>query len=320
MSRKIYRLEVASSGEGMRLDQFLSGEIGDLSRGMIRRIIDLGGVHVAGRRVGRCSHAVKCGQQVEVYLDGRPLDIPELAEGDMLFHDPYLLAVNKPAGMEFQPTHARFKGTVYETVLRYLREKGAAGASTSLGMVQRLDRDTSGIAIFSIHPRSHAGLTAIFAERRVRKGYLALVAGHPPGPAGQFRSLLARQHRTNRMKSVEKGGREAITRYRVIEEFDGASLVDIEIPTGRSHQIRVHFSEAGHPLLGDTAYKGPASLNNLSLPRQMLHAAALDLAHPVSGKALSIVAPLPDDMARLIAALKSDCLQGNKDSSRGCPG
>lgn len=320
MSRKIYRLVVASPGEGMRLDQFLSAKIGDLSRGRIRKIIDLGGVHVAGRRVGRCSHTVKSGQQVEVYLDGRPLDIPELGEGDVLFHDPYLLAINKPAGMEFQPTHARYKGTIYESVLRYLRKQGSAAVSTSLGMVQRLDRDTSGVAIFSIHPRSHGSLTAIFAERRVRKGYLALVAGHPQGPTGEFRSLLARQRSTNRMKSVGRGGKEAITRYRVIEEFDDASLVDIEIPTGRSHQIRVHFSEAGHPLLGDTAYGGPASLKGLALPRQMLHAATLDFPHPVSGEALSIVAPLPDDMARLIAVFKSGCLQGDEGSSPVRPG
>ncbi len=320
MSRKIYRLVVAATGEGMRLDQYLSAEIGDLSRGRIRKIIDLGGVHVAGRRVGRCSHVVKSGQQVEVYLDGRPLEIAELGEGDVLFHDPYLLAINKPAGMEFQPTHARYKGTVYESVLRYLTKSGSGVASVSLGMVQRLDRDTSGVAIFSIHSRSHGGLTAIFAERKVRKGYLALVAGHPPGPEGEFRSLLARQRSTNRMKSVDRGGREAITRYRVIEAFDDASLVDIEIPTGRSHQIRVHFSEAGHPLLGDRVYGGPAFLKGLALPRQMLHAATLDFAHPVSAEALSIVAPLPDDMAQLIAAFKSGCLEGDKGSSPGRTG
>jgi 23S rRNA pseudouridine1911/1915/1917 synthase len=320
MSRKIYRLEVVPSGEGMRLDQFLSDEIQELSRGRIRKIIDVGGVHVAGRRVGRCSHAVKSGQQVEVYLDGRPLDIPELDGTDVLFHDPYLLAINKPAGMEFQPTHARYKGTVYESVLRYLGKKGSGGASTSLGMVQRLDRDTSGVAVFSIHPRSHGGLTAVFAGRRVRKRYLALVAGHPLEPVGEFRSLLARQRSTNRMKSVEKGGKEAITRYRVIEEFHDASLVEIEIPTGRSHQIRVHFSEAGHPLLGDAAYGGPASLMGLALPRQMLHAATLDFVHPVSGEALSIVAPLSDDMARLIAVLKSGGLEGDGGSSPGCTG
>jgi 23S rRNA pseudouridine1911/1915/1917 synthase len=316
MSRKIYRLEVAPPGEGMRLDQFLSGEIDDLSRGRIRKIIDLGGVHVAGRRVGRCSHVVKSGQQVEIYLDGRSLDIPELGEGDVLFHDPYLLAIDKPAGMEFQPTHARYKGTVYESVLRYLKKNGSRGASITLGMVQRLDRDTSGVAVFSIHPRSHAGLTAIFAERKARKGYLALVTGHPPGPTGEFRSLLARQRSSNRMKSVDRGGREAITRYRVIEEYDDVSLVDIEIPTGRSHQIRVHFSEAGHPLLGDTAYGGPASHIGRAVSRQMLHAATLAFAHPVSGEDLSIVAPIPVDMARLIEALKSGCLEEAGSSPR----
>lgn len=294
----------------MRLDQFVAGEVSDFSRSRIRKIIDLGGVHVDGRRVGRCSYAVRSGQRVEVYLDGRALEIAEFSERDLLFQDSYLLAVNKPAGMEFQPTHARYKGTVYDAVLRYLGEKDAACASKGLGMVQRLDRDTSGVAIFSIHPRAHRGLTAIFAERRITKGYVALVAGRLPSPTGQFQSLLARQHSSNRMKSVNRGGREAITNYRVIEEFDGASLVEIDIPTGRSHQIRVHFSEAGHPLLGDATYQGPTSWHDMAIPRQMLHAARLVLVHPVSGETLSIVAPLPEDMAGLIATFKSGGRRG----------
>jgi 23S rRNA pseudouridine1911/1915/1917 synthase len=148
LSRKTYRLKVFDSVEDRRLDQFIASEIADLSRAMARKIIDLGGVHVDGRRVGRCSFPVKAGQQIEVYLDGRPLVLAEFGPREILFQDRYLLAVNKPAGMDFQPTHARYKGTVYETVLRYLGS-GSDRKAPQIGMVQRLDRDTTGVAVFS---------------------------------------------------------------------------------------------------------------------------------------------------------------------------
>jgi 23S rRNA pseudouridine1911/1915/1917 synthase len=307
MAEKIYRLTAPAAAEGMRLDQFLAGEVGEMSRGVARKIIDLGGTHVDGRRVGRCSFTVKSGQRIEVYLDGRSLAIGEIRARDILFQDPYLLVINKPAGMDFQPTPARHKGTVYEAVLRYLGSSGPGGlASVDIGMVQRLDRDTSGVAIFSIHPRAHRGLTALFSDRRVRKHYLGLVDGQLPVKEGRISSLLARQHRTNKMKSVERGGKEAVTDYRVAEEFRRATLVEVQILTGRSHQIRVHFSESGHPLLGDTRYGGPDRLGDFLIPRQMLHAWSLELDHPVTGETLSFTAPLPGDMQGVIDFLRKD--------------
>lgn len=303
MSQKIYRQVVSSSHEGMRLDQYLAGEIEELSRIQARKVIDLGGVHVNGRRVGRCSAIVKGGQKIEVHLDGRPLDIFEFDSTHILYQDSYLLAVYKPAGMEFQPTHARFKGTVYDTVLRYLETSGS-GKGGSIGMVQRLDRDTSGVTIFSIHPKAHRGLTNLFTERKVEKHYLALVSGQLLAKEGRYCSLLARQHRTNRMKSVAKGGKEAITNYRVVEEFPQASLVEVNIETGRSHQIRVHFSEAGHPLLGDIRYDGSDLIEKIPIHRQMLHAWRLQFVHPVTGETLCLTAPLPPDMTQVMELLR----------------
>jgi 23S rRNA pseudouridine1911/1915/1917 synthase len=308
MAHKVYRLSVISSAAGMRLDQYLAAEAIDLTRNRARKIIDLGGVHIDGRRVGRCSYPVRAGQNIEIYLDGRSLAIAEFSPGDILFQDRYLLAVNKPAGMDFQPTHARFKGTVYEAILRYLSSNGGR-KDINVGMVQRLDRDTSGVAIFSIHPRAHRGLTEQFKEHRVQKFYRALVEGRMPNREGRFSSLLARQRRTNLMKSVARGGKEAVTEYRVVEEFDRASLVEVEIPTGRSHQIRVHFSEAGHPLLGDTRYGAAASIEGTVAPRQMLHAFSLSLVHPVTGAAISLTAPIPEDMQGLIEKLRRENIE-----------
>jgi len=305
MASRLYRLTVDSQDEGMRLDQFVAGQVGDLSRGAVRKIIDLGGVHVAGRRIGRCSQSVRAGQAVEVYLDGRPLDIYSLEEGRILFRDPYLLVIAKPPGVDFQPTHARFKGTLYEAVRRYLEKLPGGGKRPTIGMVQRLDRETSGVAVFSIHQRSHAVMTRLFADRRVDKCYQALVAGSPIAKEGEFRSLLARQHRTNLMKSVKKGGKEAITRYRVIAEFGDCSLVEVELVTGRSHQIRAHFAEAGHPLVGDHRYGGQLLVAGLEAGRTMLHAQRLVFDHPVNGESLRFEAPLAEDMADLLDRLSS---------------
>lgn len=295
VTRKTYRFDPLPTETGLRLDQFLPARTPELSRGFSRKIIDLGGVHVGGRRVRRCSHPVKAGEPVEVYLDGLPLEVFSLAPANILYRDAYVLAVSKPSGVETQPTPARYKGTLYEALLRYLRNPYRPLDAPALGMVQRLDRETSGLLIFSIHPRAHRGLSAAFAERRVAKTYLALVQGHPPQATGIFRSRLARSRASNRMKSVARGGKEAVTRYRILEAFPEAALLEVEILTGRTHQIRIHFAEAGLPLLGDGRYGGPAFVRGRAVPRLMLHARALSLPHPVTDAPLSLEAPLPED-------------------------
>lgn len=299
ISPGVYRLSVAEEQTGRRLDQFLAGSVGGATRGLARQFIDLGGVHVDGRRVRRCSLPLVAGQQVELYVDGLPLAPFRLDSAMILFRDRYLLALDKPAGIATQPTPARYQGTVYAALQQYL----AASNRETLGMVQRLDRDTSGVMVFSIHPLAHKGLTEAFREHRVGKNYLALVAGQPPQASGEFRSLLARRRATNRMVSVERGGKPAVTRYRVLATGAVATLVDVEIPTGRSHQIRIHFAEAGNPLLGDTAYGGPAVCGGVAIPRQMLHAASLVLSHPVDGTRLELRAPLPADFAEVLNRL-----------------
>lgn len=307
MSGNVFRPAVDGACSGMRLDQFLAMKIPDLSRGEARKVIDLGGVHIDGRRVRKSSQPVSDGVRIEVYLDGQGYDIFSLEEKHILFRDPYILAVDKPPGINTQPTPARYKGTLYDALLRYLACGVGRGQKPSIGMVQRLDRDTSGVIVFSIHQRAHKGLTGNFAGRHVQKIYLALVAGCPDKKQGEFRSLLARQRRTNLMKTVERGGKEALTRYSVLENFGDAALVEIEIPTGRSHQIRVHFAEAGHPLLGDGRYGGPKSWRNVEVPRQILHAWKLGFEHPVTRESLALKAPIPGDFAQLLHGAGCNC-------------
>ncbi len=303
---KCYRFCPTSDDAGLRLDQYLAQQDNGLSRGFIRKIVNLGGVHVDGRRVRKCSNPVRGGESVEVYLDGRPLEAFVFTEDLVIYRDAHLLALNKPAGIETQPTPARYRGTLYEALLQFLHNPFRPKDRPELGMVQRLDRDTSGLMVFSIHKRAHGALTQAFSGRDVRKIYLALVAGRLSSNQGEFRSLLARNRASNLVRSVEKGGKEAITRYRVLEEFSDASLVEIEILTGRSHQIRVHFSEVGHPLLGDVRYGGCSIWNSVDIHRQMLHSYRLTLSHPVRGGQLELEAPLPPDFEALLACLRAD--------------
>ncbi len=306
MARKTYRLTAGAEDDGTRLDQFIARHQPELSRTLLRKVIDLGGVHVAGKRVRKCSFAVRRGQGVEVYIDGLPLEPFTLSDDHILHRDKYLLAINKPAGVDTQPTPSRYKGTLYDALLRFLQDPFRPKDRPSLGMVQRLDRDTSGVMVFSIHPSCHRALTESFVGRDVKKVYLALVAGSLQEKAGEFRSLLAKNRASNLVRSVARGGKEAITRYRVVEEFRGASLVEVELLTGRSHQIRAHFSEAGHPLLGDSRYGGPDQFVGRPVLRQMLHSRRLLLSHPRLQGPLDLEAPLPADMEKLLGLLRAD--------------
>ncbi|PLX89377.1 MAG: RluA family pseudouridine synthase [Desulfuromonas sp.] len=300
---KIYRLTVTSSEAGLRLDRYLAGAVDGLSRVQAKKIIDIGGVHLQGRRVRSCSRAVDGGEQVEVYLDHLPLEPFRFTPDDLVYQDKYLIVLNKPAGIDTQPTHARYKGTVYEALQVLLQDRFNPQRKHELGMVQRLDRGTTGLMTFSTHPQSHKGLSKLFMDHQVEKRYLALVGGVPQPEQGEIRSLLARTRKENKVVSVQHGGKEAVTRYRVIETFGCATLVELELLTGRSHQIRAHMAELGCPLLGDLRYGGPAELNHTVFDRPLLHSARLAFLHPVTSEPLEFETKLPLDMANMCRQL-----------------
>jgi len=292
----MYRYHIEAKDHGQRLDVFLQSKLTPLSRTMLRKIIELGGVHLQGRRVRKCGQSLKTGQYLEIHLDKGPLTPFRLDAAQIIYQDKYLIAINKPAGIETQPTPARYKGTLYEAVQVWLGRDRRFGRKLEIGMAQRLDRDSSGVIMFSIHPQSHKGLTGQIQNRLVKKHYLALIAGSLDPPEGTFHSYLAKERKSNLMRSVARGGKEAITRYRIVRSEGGLSLAEIDLVTGRMHQIRAHFAEAGHPLLGDTRYGGAEKYGERSFNRQCLHSSMLQLAHPVSGEMLQLKAPIPDDM------------------------
>ncbi len=300
----IHRLQVTTDPSDQRLDQFLAHSSIELSRSAAKRIIDLGGVHINGRRVRSCSTSVRRGDSIEVYIDHLPLDPYRLTESDILYQDQYIIVINKPALIDTQPTHARFKGTLFEALRWYLKDPFRPQQQAEIGMVQRLDRGTSGVIVFSIHPRAHKEMTRVFLQHEIKKDYLAVVQGAPEEAQGEIRSFLARSRKENRVKSVNKGGKEAITRFQTVENFPAYSLLNIEILTGRSHQIRAHMAEQNCPLVGDERYGGPSMVAGIKVVRHLLHAEKLSFHHPVLNKDLDFVAPVPEDMQHVLNKLR----------------
>ncbi|MCF6238638.1 MAG: RluA family pseudouridine synthase [Candidatus Marinimicrobia bacterium] len=298
-----YRFTVTEKFAGLRLDQYFAESSDSFSRSLTKRLIEIGGVHLAGRRMRHCSQPVSTGDSIEVFVDNQPLEPMLLVEENIIYRDQDLIVLNKPAGMATQPTPARYQGTVYSELQNLLRDSGRKDLRPSIGMVQRLDRDTSGVLVFSIHKRAHKKMTEAFRGRNIDKVYWALIYGRPQNEQGEFCSQLARRRSTNLVVSVARGGKAAETHYRLLQVMDQASLVEVKLITGRTHQIRAHFSEAGLPLLGDIAYGGPQMLDDLNIPRQMLHSRELTFCHPVTGKEMGFTAHLPNDFTTVLQNL-----------------
>ena len=300
MKRDVKRFTIPESQSGQQIELALPLLDPTLSDDLIQNLFDFGSIHLNGRRCGERSRKVDLDDKIEIFIDGLPFEHFVIDESVIVYRDDNILVINKPAGIDCQPTPSRFMGTVYSALLSYLANPYRRDLKPSIGMLQRLDRDTSGLMVFSIHPRAHKSMSEQFTSHTINKKYVAIVAGRIAQQQGEFRSLLAKSRVFNRVKSVEKGGKEAITRYRVIRQSDAATLVDIDLLTGRSHQIRAHFSEAGHPLLGDLRYDGPAMINGHLISRQMLHAGNLSFIHPVSRDKVSFEASLPADMEQTL--------------------
>ncbi len=290
-------LLVSSGDARQRIDRVIA-ERGGISRGVARRAIDAGGVFLDGHRCKVASRGVHPGQQIEVNLEegGRAATVPEPLERTRLLHaDPDLAAVDKPAGVAAQPTLTTDRGALPELVSALL------GSPATL--VHRLDRETSGVTVFARSPAAAAALAEAFRTGSPEKTYLALTA-RPPSPAqGRVEAAIGKDPARPGLRRVSPGGDPAATRYRTLAVGAGGALVEARPETGRTHQIRVHLAHLGAPLLGDARYGGPRRVGEVEVPRVMLHAVRLELAHPITGAPLAFAAPVPEDFRAVCAAL-----------------
>lgn len=281
---------------GARVDQFLARSRPELSRARVQALIEAGQVRIDGAPI-KASQRLHGGEQIELDVPAATPAIPqaEVLPLAVVHEDRDVLVLDKAAGMVVHPGAGHASGTLVNALLHHVKDLGGVGGELRPGIVHRLDKDTSGLLVIAKHDEALRGLQASFKSREVQKTYLALVVGQPPDE-GTFRTLHGR-HPTQRMRFTGKGktGKSAVTHFKVGKRFARAARVEVELETGRTHQIRMHFAEAGFPLLGDALYGNKAAQRPDVIERQALHAWKLGFTHPRTGKALSFTAPPPKD-------------------------
>ncbi len=300
-------LSVGPEAAGTRLDLFLAGRLRGLSRSRIKRLVEKGGVRVAGKEA-KPGQKLATGETVSVGLPSpeEAAPRPELIPLDFLYRDDSLAVINKPPGLLVHPLRSGQGGTLVNALLHHLGPLPETGSPLRPGIVHRLDRDTSGVMVCARTEEAWEDLGRQFRARTVEKEYLALARGRPPAAEGECTFPIGRSPTRRTRMTIRAGtGRPARTLYRLEEEFSGVSLLRLKILTGRTHQIRVHLARLGCPVLGDPVYGGKRRGEYPTVPRQMLHARRLQITHPITGEPMEWIAPLPGDMESILAHLRS---------------
>jgi len=316
MPPKKIQLKTTAEHARQRLDQVLSvllpPALGQpISKAKIRMLIVAGAVYLNGRRIRIASKEVIPNAKLDVYIDFQKLGESGLARDrvfqmkaqDILFEDEYVIAVSKPPGLPTQPTLDEARDNLFAAVKKYIATRDRV-AQPYLALHHRLDRDTSGVLILVKDVRANVGVADAFSKHFAQKTYLAIAQGSLRSNQWTVQNHLGRDKsvssKSSRFTAVQSGGDFAQTEFKVLQELGACALIQAMPKTGRTHQIRVHLSEGGLPILGDATYGGNKSL----APRLMLHAAKLTLPHPVTGKPLTIECPLPKDFEECLRKLR----------------
>jgi 23S rRNA pseudouridine1911/1915/1917 synthase len=313
MPSEILSLEVTDEHDGARLDQFLAATVPGRSRSQIQRHIRDGRVRVGEAVASRAGAPVRRGQRVSIEI---PPPAPATPEAQALpiaivFDDADLVVVDKPAGMVVHPAAGHADGTLVNALLHHVRDLSGIGGEERPGIVHRLDRGTSGLMVVAKHDAAHHELTRQFQAREVEKEYVALVWGVVQAGRRIDAPIGRDDVDRKKMSTRARRARHAVTRVTAAEHLRGVSLLRVAIATGRTHQIRVHLSTIGHPIVGDATYGGlrrrvPAHLDAvLRLERPFLHAARLAFDHPADGRRLTFTSPLPGDLQAVIEELRA---------------
>jgi 23S rRNA pseudouridine1911/1915/1917 synthase len=298
---------------GLRIDRFLVGVMPQQSRSQLQRLIKEGHVRVGGKAV-RPNTTVRAGDVIDVAVPP-PADStvePEPLALDIVHEDTDIIVVNKPAGMVVHPAAGHARGTLVNALLHHVQDLSGIGGETRPGIVHRLDRGTSGLMVVAKHDRAHVELARQFQDREVEKEYVALVWGDVQAGRRIDAPIGRDPGDRKKMSARARRARTAVTRVTRARHFRGVSLLHVAIATGRTHQIRVHLSAIGHPIVGDSLYGGvrrriPAPLHALGrLDRPFLHAARLAFGHPADGRRMEFSSPLPEDLQRVLDDLPDD--------------
>jgi 23S rRNA pseudouridine1911/1915/1917 synthase len=305
---------VPEADAGARLDAFLASRIEGWSRARLQRLIEDGDVLVNGR-AAKVSYKLRATDEIEAELTALPTTsfLPEDIPIDVVYEDNDLIVLNKPAGIVVHPGAGAKTGTLANALAFHFQNLSTAGGVARPGIVHRLDKDTSGLLVAAKTEQAHGNLADQFREREVFKSYVALVHGQVERDRGEIDEPIARDPRHRTRMGIVRGGRTALSIYRARERFDRFTLVDVELKTGRTHQIRVHLAWIKHPVVGDETY-GSGRDNTVAdrmirsqigkLGRQFLHAEKLGFTHPRSGERLNFTSPLAAELQKLLDALR----------------
>jgi 23S rRNA pseudouridine1911/1915/1917 synthase len=339
-------IDVPAEAAGQRLDQFVAAQLEGVSRSRVQLLMEQGDVLVNGEHE-KASMKLRGGEQIAITGEPHPAPLkatPEDIPLDVVFEDADLAVVNKPAGMMVhagsgQNEDARSKGTLVNALLYRFKKLSSTGGELRPGIVHRLDKDTSGLIVVAKNDRTHAALGEMFANRQMKKTYIALVQGQVERAKGTINAGVGRDpvRRTRMTTQPQDNARSAVTHYEVVRRlsnrFGKFTLVRVRIETGRTHQIRVHMASIGHPVVGDTLYGGAGQLTDqvvsqaaqskaarrraeperLRLGRNFLHAAKIEFTHPRTGKLLELEAPLPEELERFLGRLDGEAVTAGRE-------
>ncbi|HEX5703264.1 MAG TPA: RluA family pseudouridine synthase [Pyrinomonadaceae bacterium] len=306
---------VPETDVGARLDAFLASRIEGWSRARLQRLIEDGDVLVNGR-AAKASYKLRANDEIEAELTALPTTsfLPEDIPIDVVYEDDDLIVLNKPAGIVVHPGAGAKTGTLANALAFHFQNLSTAGGVARPGIVHRLDKDTSGLLVAAKTEPAHENLGEQFRVREVFKSYVALVHGQLKSDRGEIDEPIARDPRHRTRMAIVRGGRSALSIYRARERFNRFTLIDVELKTGRTHQIRVHLAWIKHPVVGDETY-GSGRDNTVADPvlrsqigkldRQFLHAEKLGFTHPKSGQRLKFTSPIPTELEKLLNAIRA---------------
>lgn len=299
-------LEVEKGKE--RLDRWLSQELSELSRSRLAKLIESGNVKLNGKVCKSKKILVRSGDRLNLTLPNpEPQHLqPEPIPLDILYEDEHLIIINKPANLVVHPAPGHPTGTLVHALLYHCKNLAGIGGVERPGIVHRLDKDTTGAIVVAKNDLAHQSLQAQLKAKTARREYLGVVYGSLRTEFGSIELPVGRD-RIDRKKMavipVEQGGRKALTHWQVIERLGNYTLMEFRLETGRTHQIRVHSSYLGHPLVGDPIYSSSYSIG-VNLSGQALHARKLTIEHPATGEIIEAIAPVPEEFNKLLTVLR----------------
>lgn len=299
-----YSLKVEKTDQGKRIDKYLAAELEDLSRSFIQKLIEAGKITVNGNSVDK-SYKIAVGELLKIIVEEKESEIKAVEmELDIVYEDQDIIVINKNSDRVVHPAPGHHNDTIVNAMLAHVDNLSAINGVKRPGIVHRLDKDTSGLLIVAKNDQSHKKLAQQFKNRSVEKYYYALIEGNLAYEKGKIDAPIGRDPNDRKKMAVRKHhSKNAVSRFKIIEEFKNYTLVEVKIETGRTHQIRVHFGYLGHPVVGDKKY---GSKNRLGAKRQLLHAKRLIITHPGSGEKMEFEAELKSDFKAILAGLRKE--------------